>query len=340
MSPKSSTIIGIGNALVDLTFEVPSLSDIDPPLEENSARLLSNKEWGILKSNLKNPINLSPGGSACNTIAGIAALGGDTGFIGVIGHDPIANTIKQDLKNNSIKSYLVQSTNPKEPTGCCIVIITPDGNRTMAACLGASVDLSPDHIPEHVISSAHSIFLEGFLFDKTEARNAFVKASKIAKENNVQVAFSLSDISCVRSNKQEILDLLDYVDLLFGNYLEIQLLTDTNSPKDACKALQDIGINNACVTLDEKGALTLHDNTVEHSPAYAISQTTDLNGAGDGFAAGFLFALSKGIAFHESAKVANIFAAHVVQEHGPRINPNSIGKIRGLLYAMQPRLSM
>jgi sugar/nucleoside kinase (ribokinase family) len=328
-------IVGIGNSLIDLTFHTPSLDPFD--LTPESAQILPFNQWNELRDLLGKPASISPGGSACNTIAGLAGLGENTGFIGLVGNDNTGNLLKKHLNKINVDSYLASSEHD-HPTGCCIVIVTPDGKRTMATCIGAASHFAPHHVPANIISSANTILLEGYLFDHEDAQQAFIKAASTAKEHNTSVAFSLSDPSCVRNHKEPILKLLPLINILFSNAEEAMLLTNTSSPADACSELQKIGITNAAITLEDKGALTLAENTVKHTPAFPISHVVDLNGAGDAFAAGFLFALTHNVSFHDATKTANSFAARVVETHGSRLNAQDYASTKKRLIAQEPKL--
>ena len=315
-------IIGIGNALVDLTYHVPDLASLPVSLQKDSACLISTEQWHELNRALSNPSNISPGGSSSNTIAGIANLGGAAGLIGVIADDDNGRLLERNLQELSIHSYLAKSASQDKATGNCIVLISEDGTRTMAAYIGVAGELSPQHITKEPICHADVLFLEGYLFDTPKAQEAFYHACAIANEHQTKTIFSLSDISCVQKHKDAICSFLDTIDILFGNRAEILALTDSDNLDDAARRLYTHNIEQACITDGANGAYTVNEKAIVHSPAHYTAQVIDLNGAGDGFAAGFLYAYlygqSESTDFHACARLGHAYAQKVVETSGPR----------------------
>ena len=311
-------IICIGNALVDSLEQIEEI--VIDELNLNKARMtLVDKERSIfLLQNMKNPI-YEAGGSAANTAYWISQLGGNAGFIGKISNDDLGKQFKLSLKDSGLNDYTVFESEDNQ-TGLCAIFITPDGERTMNTYLGAGEHLSVDDLHIDAIKEAKILYMEGYLWDKPSSKSAFLNAAKINKESGGLNSISLSDVFCVEMHRDSFISFIaDDIDYVFCNEDELNSLTLQSSTNESFKYFEEKfpKVKELICTLGSEGAVILK-NGERHSFEAAEARVVDKTGAGDFFAAGYLYGLQKDLSVDKSANFANKSAAHVISEIGVR----------------------
>ena len=264
------------------------------------------------------PATESSGGSAANTIVGVASFGGRAAFVGKVKDDVLGKAFAHDIRAARV-TFDTKPATDGASTARCYIMVTPDGERTMNTYLGAAQDLKPSDIDEAAVAAAAVIYLEGYLWDPPKAKEAFVKAAEIAHRNNRKVALTLSDSFCVDRYRSEFLDLIrkGTVDILFANEHELKSLYETADFDTAAKALRG-DAKLAVVTRSEKGCAVISRDGIEAVQAMPIDSVVDVTGAGDLFAAGFLVGHSHGKDHRTSARLGALAAAEVIQHIGAR----------------------
>jgi adenosine kinase len=260
----------------------------------------------------------SSGGSAANTIVGVASFGGHAAFIGKVKDDELGRAFAHDIRAARV-AFETKPAGEGPSTACCYIMVTPDGERTMNTFLGAAQDLKPADIDEAKVASAALIYLEGYLWDPPQAKEAFVKAAAVAHRAGRRVALTLSDAFCVDRYRAEFLDLVrkGTVDIVFANEHELHSLYETADFDTAVKALRH-DAKLAVITRSEKGCVVVTRKTVEAVQAMPIDRVVDVTGAGDLFAAGFLIGLARGKDHRTAARLGALAAAEVIQHIGAR----------------------
>jgi sugar/nucleoside kinase (ribokinase family) len=279
-------------------------------------QLVDENESNALYKKLGQCIECS-GGSAANTIASLASMGSNTAFIGKVKRDQLGAVFKHDIKSLGT-SFTSEPATDGPATAHCLVLVTPDAERTMCTYLGACVNLTTDDIDEDVVSNSNIIYLEGYLWDPEPAKAAFRKAIEVAHKAGNKVAFSLSDSFCVDRHKAEFLQLAkNDIDILFANEDEIKMLYSTEDLDEAVKqAQQDCDI--AAITCSAKGCIVTSKDEVFNVAGNKVTKLKDTTGAGDAFAAGFLHALSNGKSLSECGALGNLIASEVITHLGAR----------------------
>ena len=311
-------IICIGNALVDSLTQIEE-SKIDE-LNLNKARmtLVDKERSNFLLQNMENPI-YEAGGSAANTAYWISQLGGEVGFIGKISNDELGNQFQSSLKDSGLKDFTVFEEEDKQ-TGLCAIFITPDGERTMNTYLGAGEYLSVNDLNVDSIKDANILYMEGYLWDKPSSKEAFLHAAKLNKETGGMNAISLSDVFCVDMHRESFKDFIKSdIDYVFCNEDELNSLTLQSSTNESFKYFEENfpKVKELICTLGSEGAVILK-NGERHSFEATETRVVDKTGAGDFFAAGYLYGLQKDLSVDKSANFANKSAAHVISEIGVR----------------------
>jgi sugar/nucleoside kinase (ribokinase family) len=278
------------------------------------------------------PATKMSGGSAANTIVGIASLGARAAYVGKVRDDEVGHLYTRDIRAAGVAFETTAAANGPA-TGCSYILVTPDGERTMNTYLGAAQELMPADIDAEQIAAAAFVYLEGYLWDPKSAKEAFVKAATIAHQANRRVALTLSDSFCVDRYRGEFLDLMrnGTVDLVFANEAELRSLYQTSDFEAALKQLRnDIGL--AAVTRSEKGCVVASKEGVTAVPAFPVKKIVDTTGAGDLFAAGFLFGLSRGVGHESAARLGALAAAEVIQHIGarPQVSLKELAQQSGL----------
>ena len=307
-------ILGIGNAIVDVICKVTDSFISQNNLTKSTMKLVDELEFKKLLSSLKIEETVS-GGSVANSIVGLSQLGNKVGFIGKISDDELGKKYEDGLKKENVSFFY---TKKKEvvPTGTCLILITPDSERTMVTFLGTAGKINENDIDTDAIKKSEILFLEGYLWDKGEPKKAFEKAIK----NSNNVAMSLSDLFCVERHKPHFLELIkNKLDIVFANEQEIMSLIDTKKFDDVINFSK--GINKLVViTRGDKGALAINGNEVMECPAHNNLKIKDLTGAGDLFAGGFLDGYIKGKSLKESLEKGTEMSSKVIQIIGARIS--------------------
>ena len=313
----SKKILGIGNAIVDVLAKVDDEFLIKRNLVKSSMKLINKSEFDDLKNNIKIE-KIVAGGSVANTMSGIAYLKGSPSFIGKVNSDSFGEMYKKSLEDINVNfSYLEKKENLS--TGASIILITPDSERTMCTYLGISSHLSEGDINEKNIINNELIFLEGYLWDKGISEKMFKNAINIAKKNKVKIAMSLSDIFCVTRHKVDFYNLLKHdLDILIGNENEINELTNQKNLLDSINQLKQLN-KLIIITRGENGSLAIKDNEIVNCDSVKVDKITDLTGAGDLFAAGFLKEYLEKSDIKKCLMTGSILASKIIQKIGARL---------------------
>ena len=311
-------IICIGNALVDSLEQIEEFVIDELNLNKARMTLVDKERSNFLLQNMKNPI-YEAGGSAANTAYWISQLGGNAGFIGKISNDDLGKQFKSSLKDSGLNDYTVFESEDNQ-TGLCAIFITPDGERTMNTYLGAGEHLSVDDLHIDAIKEAKILYMEGYLWDKPSSKSAFLNAAKINKESGGLNSISLSDVFCVEMHRDSFISFIaDDIDYVFCNEDELNSLTLQSSTNESFKYFEEKfpKVKELICTLGSDGAVILK-NGERHSFEATEARVVDKTGAGDFFAAGYLYGLQKELSIDKSANFANKSAAHVISEIGVR----------------------
>jgi sugar/nucleoside kinase (ribokinase family) len=316
MPEPEHDVIGIGNAIVDVIARHDDSFLSANGLMKGSMQLVDEEGALSLYDKLGPAMEIS-GGSAANTIVGITSLGGAARYVGKVADDQLGAVFSHDIRAAGV-SYSTQALSGGPQTARCMVVVTPDGQRTMSTFLGASALLGPDDILEDEIANAGITYLEGYLWDRPEAKEAFRKAATLAARNRRKVALTLSDSFCVDRHRDSFLALIrDGVDVLFANEAELLSLYQTSDFDEAMlRVKQDCQI--AAVTRSEKGSVVINGDDAIVVSAVAIDKVMDTTGAGDLYAAGFLFGLARGKPLAECARIGHVAAAEIISHMGAR----------------------
>ena len=311
-------IICIGNALVDSLEQIEEFVIDELNLNKARMTLVDKERSNFLLQNMKNPI-YEAGGSAANTAYWISQLGGKAGFIGKISEDNLGKQFQSSLKDSGLNDYTVFESEDNQ-TGLCAIFITPDGERTMNTYLGAGEHLSVDDLHIDAIKEAKILYMEGYLWDKPSSKSAFLNAAKINKESGGLNSISLSDVFCVEMHRDSFISFIaDDIDYVFCNEDELNSLSLQSSTDESFKYFEENfpKVKELICTLGSEGAVILK-NGERHSFEATETRVVDKTGAGDFFAAGYLYGLQKGLSVDKSANFANKSAAHVISEIGVR----------------------
>jgi len=315
-------IICIGNALVDSLEQIDEFVIDELNLNKARMTLVDKERSNFLLQNMKNPF-YEAGGSAANTAYWISQLGGEAGFIGKISNDDLGKQFQTSLKDSGLKDYTVFESEDNQ-TGLCAIFITPDGERTMNTYLGAGEYLSVEDLNIDAIKEAKILYMEGYLWDKPASKSAFLHAAKVNKESGGLNSISLSDVFCVEMHRESFISFIENdIDYVFCNEDELNSLLQKNSIKESTKFFleQFPKVEQLVCTLGSNGVLILESGN-KHFFNASEAIVVDKTGAGDFFAAGYLYGLQKGLSVTESAEIANKSAAHVISEIGVRPKKN------------------
>jgi sugar/nucleoside kinase (ribokinase family) len=310
-------VLAIGNAIVDVIANATDDFLSAEGLVKGSMRLIDAAEAERLYAHM-GPAQQVSGGSAGNTAAGVAALGGRAGFIGQVAPDQLGTFYRHDLTAAGVE-FITPAADVGAPTARSMILVTPDGHRTMNTFLGAAQHLSASALDEEQIASAAILYLEGYLWDPATPRYAMMKAIEVARDAGRKVAFTLSDTFCVERHRDGFNDLLDSgrIDILFANQAEIEALAAVPHLESAVSAVKD-RVETLVVTRSEDGALACRREERAEVPAEPIAKLVDTTGAGDLFAAGFLLGTARGRSLEQSLRLGAIAAAEVIQHFGAR----------------------
>lgn len=309
-------VVGIGNALVDVLSNTDDAALAKLNLVKGTMHLISQEQAEALYKNI-GPATEMSGGSAANTIAGIASFGGRAAYIGKIANDQLGAVFHHDMQAQGIK-FDTHAHDGGLATGCCIVLVTPDGERTMNTFLGASNALTPMDLDAALIQSAQYIYLEGYLFDPPAAKEAFFAAAEMARNSRTRVALTLSDLFCVGRHREDFERLIrTHVDVLFANEQELIAQYQASSLEEAITAARG-SADILAVTRSEKGAVIITKDETTEVSAQKVKKVVDTTGAGDLFAAGFLYGLTQGKELAECGRLGTIAAAEIISHIGAR----------------------
>jgi len=323
-------VVGIGNAIVDIIARCDDDFIAAEGLAKGGMRLIDAAEADRLYSQM-GPATEMSGGSAANTCAGLASLGARTAFIGKVAGDQFGTVFAHDIRAIGVEYETTQS-HSQSPTARCLVLVTPDGERTMSTYLGASTELGNGEIVPELIRTARITYLEGYLFDPPEAKAAFHEAARIAAEAGRQVALSLSDTFCVERHRAAFRSLIQGgVDVLFGNQEEVCALYETDTLDDALAQLR-AECTLAAVTRSGAGSIIMTPEDTIEVPAAHVDEVVDTTGAGDLYAAGFLHGLARGRSLEECGRLASLAAGEIISHIGarPETSLADLAKSKGL----------
>lgn len=316
MTDKPFDVVGLGSAIVDIIARCDDDFITAQGLDKGSMRLIDDAEATRLYG-LMGPAVESSGGTVPNTCVGLTSFGGKAAFMGRVAKDQFGEVFAHDLRAAGV-TFNSQPAEDGEPTGRCLVLVTPDGERTMNTYLGTNTELSAAELDAQLIGQSKLLYLEGYAFDGPNAKNAFYEAAGIARDQGTTVSLTLSDPFCVERHRDSFLDIIKRsVDLLFANHHELLALYQTEDLEEACTRLkQDCSL--AAVTQSSKGSLILtKDETIEVA-VESVNAVVDTTGAGDLYAAGFLFGYARGYPLNVCGKLGSIAAAEVISHIGPR----------------------
>jgi sugar/nucleoside kinase (ribokinase family) len=315
MSASPIDVLGIGNAIVDVIAHAEDAFLDAQAMPKGGMALIDEARAESIYADMGAGIQAS-GGSAGNTIAGIASLGGKPAYIGKVKDDVLGQVFRHDLRAMGVRFDTPAATDGPA-TARCLILVTPDAQRTMNTFLGACVNLTPDDIDEALVAAAGITYLEGYLFDPPHAKEAFRKAAKIARNAGRKVALSLSDSFCVGRYRDEFRALIeDHIDIVFANEDEITTLYQADLATAAAAVSASAGI--AAITLGAKGSLIASGSERVEIPVAKVTQVVDTTGAGDLYAAGVLHGLSRGLPLAECGRLGSIAAGEIISHFGAR----------------------
>jgi adenosine kinase len=317
MTSAKYDVLGIGNAIFDVLVQTDESFLTAHGMAKGGMALIDETRAAAIYRDM-GPATKMSGGSAANTIVGIANLGARAAYVGKVRDDEVGRLYSHDIRAAKV-AFETQPASDGPATGCSYILVTPDGERTMNTYLGAAQELMPGDIDPAQIAAASIVYLEGYLWDPKSAKEAFVKAADIAHGAGRQVALTLSDSFCVDRYRDEFLDLMrkGTVDLIFANEAELHSLYQTSDFDTALKQLRKdtkLGV----VTRSEKGCVVASAEGVTAVPAFPIAKMVDTTGAGDLFAAGFLFGMVRNSGYENAGRLGALAAAEVIQHIGAR----------------------
>ena len=306
-------VLGIGNAIVDVLCKVDDNFLKKNSLTKSTMKLIDEVEFKTLLSSVNIEETVS-GGSVANSMVGLSQLGNNASFIGKVNDDDLGQKYEDGLKRENV-NYLYKKKNEIIPTGSCLILITPDSERTMCTFLGTAGKINDDDINEEIIKGNDVTFLEGYLWDEGEPKKAFDKAIG----NSNKVAMSLSDLFCVERHKDDFLELVkNKIDIVFANEQEILSLINAKSFEDVISFSKDLK-KNIIITRGKKGAVAINHHEVVECPAKQNLKITDLTGAGDLFAAGYLHGIINKMSMKQSLDTGTELSSKIIQKIGARI---------------------
>jgi sugar/nucleoside kinase (ribokinase family) len=324
-------VLGLGNAIVDVLSRCEEDFLTQHAMTKGAMTLIDEARAEAIYAAMGPAIEVS-GGSAANTIAGIAALGGRAAFIGKVKDDALGSSFRHDIRSLGV-AFETKAADAGPATARCFILVTPDGQRTMNTYLGAAQDLAPRDIDPNMVGAAAVTYLEGYLWDPSNAKDAFRAAAAHAHAAGRQVALTLSDAFCVDRWREEFIHLMrsGTVDLVFANEAELHSLYQTSDFATALRAIRR-DAKLAVVTRSEKGAVVVTAQGPVEVPAVPVDRVVDTTGAGDLFAAGFLYGFARGFDHATSARLGAVAAAEVISHMGarPEANLKALAEENGL----------
>ena len=328
--PPKYDVAGLGNAIMDVIAAVDDQFLLDHGIAKGGMTLIDEFRAEELHKALKDSVQMA-GGSAANTMAGIASLGGSAVFLGKVRDDALGARFRESLKSLGVDYTTAPAANGSS-TASSMIAVTPDGQRSMNTYLGACRELTPEDVFPHEISQAEITYIEGYLWDEAAAKDASRKAMKIAHDNGGKIALTLSDSFCVGRFRDEFLHLFhNELDIIFANEDEAHALFQVNSFDQVVEKMKAWG-GVAALTRSEKGCVIVHGSQVHEVPAAPVSRLLDTTGAGDQFAAGFLYGLTHGKSLPDCGRLGGLAAAEVISHYGarPEVSLAELAKKNGL----------
>jgi sugar/nucleoside kinase (ribokinase family) len=331
MTSAKYDVLAVGNAIFDILVQTDESFLAQHGMSKGSMALIDEARALAIYSAMGPAVEMS-GGSAANTIVGIANFGAKATFVGKVKDDQIGRLYSHDIRAADV-AFETKPASEGPATGCSYILVTPDGERTMNTYLGAAQDLTPADIDPAQIAASAMVYLEGYLWDPKNAKEAFLKAATIAHDAGRQVALTLSDSFCVDRYRGEFLELMrsGTVDLIFANEAELHSLYQTSDFDTALKQLaKDVKLG--VVTRSENGCIVAARDAITTVPAFPIDKMVDSTGAGDLFAAGFLFGLVRGAGHENAGRLGALAAAEVIQHIGarPQTSLKTLAQANGL----------
>jgi adenosine kinase len=331
MTSAKYDVLGIGNAIFDVLVRTDESFLAAHGMTKGGMALIDEARALSIYNDM-GPATEMSGGSAANTIVGVANLGARAAYVGKVRDDQIGRLYTHDIRAAQV-AFETRPAADGPATGCSYILVTPDGERTMNTYLGAAQELMPDDIDTAQIAASAIVYIEGYLWDPINAKEAFLKASSIAHGVGRQVALTLSDSFCVDRYRGEFLELMrkGTVDLVFANEAELHSLYQTSDFDTALSQFRS-DTNLGVVTRSEKGCVVASNDGVTAVPAFPIEKIVDTTGAGDLFAAGFLFGLVRGAGYENAGRLGALAAAEVIQHIGarPQVSLRELARQNGL----------
>ncbi len=313
---RTAEVVGIGNALVDVISHASDRFVAGQGLIKGSMNLIDARRALELHGQMGSGIELS-GGSAANTMVGVASLGGSAAYVGKVRDDRLGEVFARDLSAAGVVPVLAP-TDRGAPTGRSLILVTPDAERTFNTFLGTSVELGPDDVDDDVVAGASTVYLEGYLWDRPKPQEAMLRVARVAREAGATVSLTLSDSFCVERHRESFRVLVEAeIDLLFANVAEIAALYEVTELDHAISAAQR-DVHTAAITMGPRGSLVVTSGSVIEVPAQEVPEVVDTTGAGDLYAAGFLFGVSRGRDDLSCGRLGSLAAAEVITHLGAR----------------------
>ncbi len=310
-------VVGLGNAIVDVIASVSDMFLETHTIRKGGMTLIEKDRADVLAELFGERGRRVPGGSGANTIAGISSFGGKTGYVGKIAKDHLGRFFWREMERTGVV-FTTPPLEKGEGTARCMIAVTPDGERSMNTYLGASTEFAASDVDEALIRKATVLYLEGYLFDKEPAKKAFIHAAEVARKAERRVSLTLSDSFCVDRHRDSFRHLIKgHVDLLFGNEDEVLSLYQTDDFDHAIAELRKDAYA-AAITRSAKGSVVITPDEMIETPAVPVSKVVDGTGAGDQYAAGFLFGFARNRRMRDCARLGHVAAAEVIGHYGPR----------------------
>jgi sugar/nucleoside kinase (ribokinase family) len=332
MTAATYDVLGIGNAIVDILARTDDAFLSGQGMAKGSMSLIDEARAAAIYRAMGPAVEIS-GGSGANTIVGVANFGARAAFVGKVKKDQLGGVFSHDIRAANV-TFETAAAVDGPATACSYILVTPDGERTMNTYLGAAQNLHPNDIDAAQIAAASVTYLEGYLWDPKDAKDAFVKAASVAHAAGRSVSLTLSDAFCVGRFRGEFLDLMRKrtVDLVFANEAELTSLYET-ADFDAALTQFRNDVTTGVVTRSEKGCIVVSKEGTDTVPAFPVDKVVDTTGAGDLFASGFLFGLVRGFAMQKAARLGALAAAEVIQHLGarPQTSLKALAQAKGLL---------
>jgi len=313
-------VVAVGNAIIDILQPVPDSFLVQEEISKGGMTLIDEARANHLTAQFRDA-TVAAGGSAANTVTGVASFGGKTGYIGKVASDDLGARFTREFRAAGVR-FDTPPRDGQPGTARCLIAVTPDGQRSMSTYLGASTLLSPSDIDADLIRSGAALFLEGYLFDRDEAKSAFVRAAEIATGAERKVSLTLSDLFCVERHRESFKQLVaHHVDILFANESEILALYQTSDLSAALAAARAV-CPIVAVTRSELGSVIVTEAGETQVAPQPVARVVDSTGAGDQYAAGFLFGHARGRPLAECGALASLAASEVIAHMGPRPETN------------------